>query len=81
MLEEGIGMDSRTFVVDALSKLHSDEQSLGSRDVTNFGQVVRQFPPIALRLLHSLCAKGSPHATILSKQVDIFTTIAWEEFQ
>ena len=80
VLEEGIGMDSRAFVVDVLSKLHSDEQSLGSRDVDNFGQVVRQFPPIAFRLLHSLCAEGSPHATILSKQINIFTTIASEEF-
>ena len=38
MLEEGIGMESRAFVVDVLSKLRDDDHNLGSRDVDNFAR-------------------------------------------
>ena len=35
MLEEGIGMESRAFVVEVLSKLRDDDRTLGSRDADN----------------------------------------------
>ena len=48
MLEEGIGMESRAFVVEVLSKLRDNDRNLGSRDVDNFARVIQQFPPVAL---------------------------------
>ena len=51
MLEEGIGMESRAFVIDVLSTLRDDDRNLGSRDVGNFARVIQQFPPVALGCL------------------------------
>ena len=68
MLEEGIGMESRAFVVDVLSKLRDDDRNLGSRDVDNFARVIQQFPPVALGCLRSFCAQDSPHAAALANR-------------
>ena len=80
MLEEGIGMESRAFVVEVLSKLRDNDRNLGSRDVDNFARVIQQFPPVALGCLRCFCAQDSPHAASLANQVDAFVTIASEEF-
>ena len=41
MLEEGIGMESRAFVVNVLSKLRDDDHNLSSRDVDNFARAIQ----------------------------------------
>ena len=80
VLEEGICVECGIFVVGVLFKLYSLEWGLRSRDISNGAQIVREFPPVALRLLHSFCITKFSHIVILSNKVVNFTTIATEEF-